>query len=230
MGGTATDHTPTGRRDGAHWSQQGRAGSARAACPRCEPGCRRTAIRAPIPTTRQQNNSRPIDDRLRSKGEAMTATHTNDWRRAARRLLAATRARRRCHCRYGRAGERGDDRDVQRRRADRVRRRRRQHDHDQPRRGGQDPRQRRRGRRHRRHADGGQHRADPGLRPGRQRHDHARRGQRRAARGATCSAAPATTSSPAAPAPTSSSARPATTRCSARAASTCCSAAATTTP
>ena len=45
----------------------------------------------------------------------------------------------------------------------------------------------------------------------------------------TCSAAPATTSSPAAPATTSSSARPATTRCSARAASTCCSAAPRTT-
>ena len=48
---------------------------------------------------------------------------------------------------------------------------------------GTDPGQRRRGRRHRRHADGRQHRADPGVRPGRQRHDHAQRGQRRAAAG-----------------------------------------------
>ena len=43
------------------------------------------------------------------------------------------------------------------------------------------------------HADGRQHRADPGVRPGRQRHDHARRDQRRAAGRASCSAAPATT-------------------------------------
>jgi Ca2+-binding RTX toxin-like protein len=38
----------------------------------------------------KENNSWPIDGRLLSKGEMMNARRNNDWRRAARRLLAST--------------------------------------------------------------------------------------------------------------------------------------------
>ena len=84
----------------------------------------------------------------------------------------ARRHRPRCSCGPGGQpfGKRGDDGDVQLRRPVGDRRRRRQLDRDQPGRSRKDPRERRGGRGRRRQPDGGQHDADPGLRPGRQRH------------------------------------------------------------